>query len=146
MAMLHGNFNAFVDVFWSQSLLKVKTIDVEHQLEVAYSLKGSMDFIDYYNLNFKLTGEGAKSEYNLKNYILVIMQFKGSFSLTGDLVNMNVDMSIDSPYKVKVKGRLNPLSNELPCYLSIESDKLLYPLQDTQSLKNKTKELFITTL
>lgn len=140
-----GNFNAFVDVFWSQSLLKVKTIDVEHQLGKA-SLKGSMDFIDYYNLNFKLTGEGAKSEYNLKNYDGSLYGLKGSFSLTGDLVNMNVDMSIDSPYEAKVKGRLNPLSNELPCYLSIESDKLFYPLQNTQSLKSKTKELSLSEL
>lgn len=59
---------------------------------------------------------------------------------------MNVDMSIDSPYEVKVKGRLNPLSNELPCYLSIESDKLFYPLQNTQSLKSKTKELSLSEL
>ena len=92
------------------------------------------------------TGEGAKSEYNLKNYDGSLYGLKGSFSLTGDLVNMNVDMSIDSPYEAKVKGRLNPLSNELPCYLSIESDKLFYPLQNTQSLKIKTKELSLSEL
>ena len=140
-----GSFNAFVDVFWSQSLLKVKTIDIEHRLGRA-SLKGSMNFTDYYTLNFKVAGQGAKTNYTLHNYDGALYDLKGEFTLTGNLVNMNADMLLDSPYSVRVKARLNPLSNELPCYLSVESDRILYPLQDTQSLKSKTREFSLSEL
>lgn len=140
-----GSFNALVDVFWSQSLLKVKTIDIEHKLG-EFSLKGSMDFIDYYNLNFNLAGHGAKTDYNLLNYDGALYGLKGGLSLTGSLVDMNADVSVESPYRVNLKARLNSLSNELPCYLSVESDSLLYPLQDTQSLKSKTREFSLSEL
>ncbi|MGN1280531.1 MAG: translocation/assembly module TamB domain-containing protein [Succinivibrio sp.] len=135
-----GIFSAKIDASWTHSLLSVKKIQIDHQLGSA-SLEGTMNFIDYYNMDFFLEGRGSASEYNFTHYDGALYGLEGSVKLTGNLTDMNVDADIKSPYQVKVKGRLNSLSDELPCYLSVDSQMLKYPLSDKVSIKEKSEKL-----
>lgn len=138
-----GLFSAEVDADWTHSLLRVNKIKLAHQLGNA-SLTGTMNFTDYYSMDFSLEGKGAVSEYNFSHYDGALYGLEGKLKLTGNLTDMNVDASLSAPYQVYIKGRLNALSDFLPCYLSVDSKKIKYPLSDKVSIKEKSEKLSLS--
>lgn len=131
-----GYFDAEVNALWEHTLLQVFSVKAKHQLgEVDVS--GTMDFIDYYNTDFEVHAKGSKSEYNLSNYDSALYGLEGNFTLKGSLVDLNLDANATSPEKIKIIARMNTLSDEVPCFLSIEAPVLKYPL----NVKEKAKAL-----
>lgn len=131
-----GYFDAEVNALWEHTLLQVFSVKAKHQLgEVDVS--GTMDFIDYYNTDFQVYAKGNKSNYNLSNYDSALYGLEGNFTLKGSLVDLNLDANATSPEKIKIIARMNTLSDEVPCFLSIDAPFLKYPL----NVKEKVKEL-----
>ncbi len=131
-----GYFDVEIDSQWNDTLLVVSKLKVNHELGDV-DVKGTMDFVDYYNLNFDVTGEGYKSDYNLNHYESALYGLKGQGRITGDLVNLNFEGAIEAPFKVQLQARLNALSAELPCMLKVKSDRLTFPLIENKELREK---------
>ncbi len=131
-----GYFDVEIDSQWEGTLLVVSKLKVNHEFGDV-DVKGTMDFVDYYNLNFDVTGEGYKSDYNLNHYESALYGLKGQGRITGDLVNLNFEGAIEAPFKVQLQARLNALSEELPCMLRVKSDRLTFPLIENKELREK---------
>jgi len=133
-----GLIDASVNALWEHTLLKVFSIRACHPLGEV-SVSGTMDFVDYYNMNFVVSGVGYKTKYNLEHYESSLYGLTGEGTLKGDLVDLNLDANINTPKEVAVKARINTLSNEVPVYLSVKSDRVSFPLVDGEDLLKKAK-------
>ncbi len=133
-----GLIDAKIDALWEHTLLKVFALRASHALgEVTVS--GTMDFVDYYNMDFAVAGLGYKTKYNLEHYESALYGLEGEGKIKGDLVNLNLDASIHSPRKIDVKAKINSLSNEVPVYLSVNSKKITFPMIENEEIRKKAK-------
>lgn len=133
-----GLVDATVNALWEHTLLKVFSVRACHALGEV-SVSGTMDFVDYYNMNFVVSGVGYNTKYNLEHYESALYGLTGEGTIKGDLVNLNLDASINTPKKIDVKARINTLSNEVPVYLGVKSDNITFPMVDSEELQKKAK-------
>lgn len=133
-----GLVDATVNALWEHTLLKVFSVRATHALGEV-SISGTMDFVDYYNMNFVVAGAGYKTKYNLEHYESALYGLSGEGTIKGDLVDLNLDATINSPKKIDVKARINTLSNEVPVYLGVKSEKITFPLVDSDEILKKAK-------
>lgn len=140
-----GFFDANLKVYWHRTLLTVNSIDITHRLG-SFNLKGTMDFVDYFNLDFYVQGQGAKTHYNKTHYQQALYDLTGNFRLYGNLTNLNLSAKTTYPQSVNLKARINPLSNEMPCSLYIKAKSLIYPFLDTiTSKENELRQAYPNT-
>lgn len=133
-----GLVDATVNALWEHTLLKVFSVRACHALGEV-SVSGTMDFVDYYNMDFMISGVGYSTKYNLEHYESALYGLTGEGTIKGDLVNLNLDATISKPKKVDVKARINTLSNEVPVYLGVKSDNITFPMVDSEELQKKAK-------
>lgn len=133
-----GYFDAKLDASWVHTLLKVDYVDIKHDLG-SFKVDGTLDFIDYYNMDFNIEGFGHKTEYTLNHYEGGLYDLKGKGHLKGDLVNLSLDADLSSPYQVKVFSRINSLSEQVPFIFKVQSPLISYPLVAKQTLDDKAQ-------
>lgn len=122
-----GYFDATVNSAFSHSLLKVRNISIQHPLGV-FSVKGTMDFIDYYNMDFYISGKGKDSAITQQKFFGVLNGLSGKARVVGDLTNLFLYAGINREKEILVKARINSLSDEVPFELRVTSDKFSYPI------------------
>ena len=136
-----GLVNATVNAMFEHTLLTVYSLEASHALGQVVA-SGTMDFVDYYNMDFVLLGKGYTTEYNLKNYESLLFGLSGSVKVKGSLVDLGMEAKVDAPYLVDAQGRLNVLSNEIPCYLKVTSPYFTYPVIKSENLEKKSQKVF----
>lgn len=122
-----GYFDATVNSVFSHSLLKVRNISIKHPLG-EFSVKGTMDFIDYYNMDFNISGIGKDCDLTKEKYFGVLNGLSGKARLVGDLTNLFLYAGLNRDKELLVKARINTLSDEMPFELRVTSDKFSYPI------------------
>ncbi|HAR79921.1 MAG TPA: hypothetical protein DCR21_03730, partial [Succinivibrionaceae bacterium] len=127
-----------VSAFWNHTLLSVGKVRASHPLGKV-AVKGSMNFDEYFTLNFDVSGEGECSEYTKTEYEGALYGLKGSAAVTGSLVDLNLNARITEPQEILVRGRLNCLSSALPSELEVSTRKLVYPFKNAFEDSEKTQ-------
>lgn len=142
-----GYFDATVNSIFSHSLLKVREISIKHPLG-DLSIKGTMDFVDYYNVDFNILGNGKKSSLTKEKYFGLLNGLNGKARLVGDLTNLFLYAGINRDKDILVKARINSLSDEVPFELRVTSDKFSYPIfnnipkEETVNVSSSIEKLF----
>lgn len=134
-----GYFDAHINANWRGTLLSVPKINIRHALGDV-SVRGTMDFIDYYNLDFDVAGYGAKTHENKKEYEGGLYDLKGIIKVKGNLTDLSMDANVLHPQKIDFGVRLNSLSNELPMNVYLKSKEIIYPFHDL-TITEKEKAL-----
>ncbi|MGN0902397.1 MAG: hypothetical protein ACI4M9_03855, partial [Succinivibrio sp.] len=125
-----GVFNANVNAMFSHSLLKVENIDIDHSLG-SFSVSGTMDFVDYYNLDFSVSGRGHLSPYNRHHYSGALYGLSGEGTIKGNLTDLSTEVRLKTPNQINASLRINPLSDEIPVDFKVSSPLIGYPFVDT---------------
>ncbi|MBO6258378.1 MAG: translocation/assembly module TamB domain-containing protein [Succinivibrio sp.] len=123
-----GLFDADVSAFWSGTLLQVSQVHADsHELGEVW-VSGTLDFVDYFNFDFKVRGIGKRNQYTSSQYEGALYALNGEGTLTGNLTDLSFAATISQPQRFAVKSRINTLSDDLPCELRLTAQSLRYPL------------------
>ncbi len=122
-----GIFDAYVDAGWIGHKLTVKRTAVAHELGRA-SVSGVMDFKDHFGLDFKVNVRGEDTKVACRAFGGLICSLKGSGSVKGQLSDFTAKVNLTAPQSLKVKARLNVLSDNIPLEAELESKFFSYPL------------------
>ena len=111
---------------WLDTKLEVENLSARHSLG-ELSVTGTMDFYDWYYMDFNLSGKGAQNEATLHNYAGALYGLEGKAKVLGDISKLRVDALITSPEAVKASGFIRPLDGTLPLALDLNVQKMTYP-------------------
>lgn len=121
---------AFID-----TKLNIQNLDAYHERGEVHVL-GNMIFEDYYSMDFKVRGAGAKNDINLNSYESVLYGLKGAVDVKGNLTDLKGFFTLSNPASTKVFARINVLSDAFPVVLDFESKQITYPLFSEEILAN----------
>lgn len=130
---------------WLDTKLEVENLSARHSLG-ELSVTGTMDFYDWYYMDFNLSGKGAQNEAALNNYAGALYGLEGKAKVLGDISKLRVDALLTSPEVVKASGFIRPLDGTLPLALDLNISKMTYPFvkfkdQDQTKAAAANKEL-----
>lgn len=123
-----GLFDAEVSAFWSGTLLQVRKVHVDHKQLGEVTVNGSLDFVDYFNFDFSLSGAGKRNSHTSSLYDGALYALKGEGTLKGNLTDLSLRAALNEPQRLNVKARLNTLSDDLPCELKVIAESFRYPM------------------
>lgn len=125
---------------WLDTKLYVENLSAKHNLG-SISVNGTMDFNDWYYMNFNLSGKGEQNLVTLHNYAGSLYGLEGRAKVLGDISKLRVEALITAPEIIKVSGFIRPLDSSLPLALDLNIPKLSYPFVDLNA-----KEKFSTDI
>ena len=122
-----GIFDAYVDAGWIGHKLTVKRTAVAHEFGKA-SVSGVMDFKDHFGLDFNVNARGEDTRVACTAFGGLICSLEGSGSVKGQLSDFTAKVDLTAPQSLKLKARLNVLSDNIPLEATVESKLFSYPL------------------
>ncbi len=122
-----GIFDAYVDAGWIGHKLTVKRTAVAHELGKA-SVSGVMDFKDHFGLDFNVNARGEDTRVACNAFGGLICSLEGSGSVKGQLSDFTAKVDLTAPQSLRLKARLNVLSDNIPLDATVESKLFSYPL------------------
>lgn len=124
---------------WLDTKLEVKELKASHLLGEV-SVFGSMDFNDWYYMDFNLVGEGHKNLHTLFNYAGGLYGLEGRAKVVGDISKLKLNALINAPQVLVVEGFIRPLDGDLPLALELNVPSLHYPFIDKNIVEKLAKQ------
>lgn len=118
---------------WLDTKLEVENLSARHNLG-ELSVIGTMDFYDWYYMDFNLSGKGAQNQAAMHNYAGALYGLEGRAKVLGDISKLRVEALLTSPEVVRASGFIRPLDGDLPLALDLNISKMAYPFAE---LKDK---------
>ncbi len=125
---------------WKGTHLSVLKLAAVHPQGEAV-ISGSMDFKDYFLLDFNLSAAGSISEQNRQFLGGLLYGLQGRAKVSGPLTDLNLDLQLLNPKDTQIKARLNCLSSLLPLEVQLSSPELTYPLFNVGSPEALARDL-----
>lgn len=114
---------------WYDTRLEVQNLSAVHAMGQT-QVHGSMDFKNFFYLDFDLTGEGYKNAQTLSFLDGLLYGLKGEVSVQGSLVDLTARANLQQPEDTDLYVRLNCLSPQLPAEVKVSTKEFAYPIID----------------
>ena len=128
-----GKLKLNLKAHWEDTLLTVNSLKASHTLG-SVEFCGTMDFTDWYYMDFKLKGQGGKNATTLSDYAGALYNLNGFGSVKGDISKLNFKLNIKGPDEVVVLGFIRPLDDDLPLAIDLTAKKFSFPFIKEKAL------------
>ncbi len=122
-----GKADLNVSASWKKNILEVINLEASHDMGQA-RIYGMMDFSEHFKLDYKISGQGALSDFNRDNFEGLLYGLKGSGEIAGNLVDLRANFNLENPQNTALEVRINCLSSLIPLAVTLDSDYLSWPL------------------
>lgn len=122
---LHADIEA--DASWVGTELKVSKLNVDHVFGKVNAV-GDLNFDQYFDLNFNLSGEGYKNDKTHDFLQGLLYGLSGEISVEGDLTDLRVHSLLNLGGSSELNVHANVLSAALPVIIDLKTKDITYPI------------------